>query len=82
MFVNQTSAPVQIRLMKLVNNSSGQRILSVFLNSGGFRTPLVPEGFQLGSGYMAADDVTLSLRKDDAIEGFADLEGSVSYVIS
>lgn len=82
LFINETRAPVQIHLLKLVNNSSAQRTLSIYLSSGGVRTTILPENFQLNAGHMASDDLTLTLRNNDSIEGFTDAEGAVTYVIS
>ena len=82
MFANDNSSSVQINLIKLTNNSSAQRTLSIFLNADGVRTPILPENFKLNSGHMASDELTLMLRKDQWIEGFCDTELAVSYVIS
>lgn len=82
LFTNDSSAPVQIRMLKLTNNSASRRTLSVYLNSNGIRTPLLPEGFELNAGHMASDDMALTLRKHDSVEGVADVAQTVSFVIS
>lgn len=82
LFTNKASSSVEIRLIKLTNNSCQDCKVNVYLDSQGVRTPLVPEQFHLKASSMAQDELVLQLRKDDAIEGLCDAESSVGYVIS
>jgi hypothetical protein len=82
LFTNLSGVPAEIRLIKLVNNSCADRQVNIFLNSNGFRTPILPEKFQLKTGCIAQDEAVIQLRKDDAIDGFCDGEQSVTYIIS
>lgn len=82
LFRNDSQTPVVTSIIKLINKTTARRTLSVWLNSGGIRTPILPENFQLKAKSMASDDAKIVLRKGDALEGVCDTADAVSYLIS
>lgn len=82
LFTNPSGVSVTVGMVKLTNNSCSDRIVNLYLDCDGQRTPLLPERFQLKAGNMSEDDLTLQVRRDQRIEGYCDAEDAVSYVIS
>lgn len=82
LYQNDSQTPIITNTIKLINKSGNRRKLSLYLSSGGIRTPLLPENFQLKGNSMASDDAKIVLRKGDSLEGVCDAADTISYIIS